>query len=131
MNHSNYDNEIPKYKKKSPAKPPKKSKHKHDYIPCILSYPEDWWNKKHLRNRKMKDVIAAYCPICGKLGDIKDRSIWYKRETVFINNIQFTESMFTEEGERQMNKRTRTIPTFIVEDPFAKFVSLPDQEDVK
>ena len=129
MNEFDYLEETTPYKKKSKARPPKKSKHKHDYQPCILSYPEDWWNKTHLRNRKMKDVISAYCPVCGKLGDIQDRSVWYKRETVFINNIQFTESVLTNEGEKQMNKRTRTLPTFIVEDPFAKFVSLNVKED--
>lgn len=128
MNEFNYDDDIMPYKKKSQSKAPKKAKHKHLCSPCILSYPSDWWTKEHLRKDKMTDTIGAYCPICGKIGDIKDRSVWYERSTVFIGNMQFSESVLTEEGKKQMDINTRTLPTFVVDSPFEKFVQLENQE---
>ena len=120
--------DIPRYRKKSTAKTPKKSKHKHLVDPCVLEYPLDWYNKPHDRVRGNHINIGGYCPICGKLGDLKDKSLWYGKDTVFIGNYQFTESVLTEEGEKEMNPETRTLPTFYVDDPFAKFVELPNEE---
>ena len=129
MNEYNYENDVPKYKKKSAAKAPKKAKHKHLCEPCILEYPVDWWNKEHLRKPEMKSVIGAYCPICGKIGEVKNREIWYTRDNAFIGNMQFTETVLTVEGQKQINKETRTIPTFRLNDPFDKFVTLSESED--
>lgn len=124
MNKFDYLDEVAPYKKKSQSKPPKKSKHKHLCEPCIISYPMDWWTKEHLRSNKRNDTIGVYCPICGKIGDIKDRSRWYTNDTVFIGNMRFTESVLTEDGKREMNPETRTLPYFEVDDPFDKFVSI-------
>lgn len=55
------DNEIPKHRKKKPSSISKsntKSKHKHEYIECLLIEN----NRPHR---------ATYCKICGKIGDIK------------------------------------------------------------
>lgn len=128
MNDYEYLEETPRYRKKSTAKPPKKSKHKHLVEPCILEHPVDWWNKPHNRRRKNQVNIGGYCPICGKLGDLKDKSLWYGKDTVFIGNYQFTESVLTKEGEKEMNPATRTLPTFYVDDPFAKFVEISNDE---
>lgn len=57
-----YDNEIPKHmkkKKSSVSKSREKSKHKHEYIDCILIDDDSLPHK------------AAYCKICGKVGDVK------------------------------------------------------------
>ena len=116
--------EVPKYKKKSKKKSTKKSKHKHLTEPCIFSYPADWWTKGHLRSPNRQETIGSYCPICGKIGDLKDRSKWYEKETVFIGNYQMTESVLTKEGKREMNLSTRTLPCFEIDDPFAKFVDI-------
>lgn len=128
---SKFDSEISEvapYKKKSTGNTPKKSKHKHLYKPCVLSYPDDWWTKEHLRRRRgsRTPIIGSYCPVCGKIGDIKDRSRWYESETVFTGNIQWTRTVLTEEGEREMKAKTRTLPYFEIDDPFTKFVKLED-----
>lgn len=121
-------NETTPYKKKSTGNTPKKSKHKHVYEPCILSYPDDWWEKAHLRRRHVSrtPIFSSYCPVCGKIGAIKDRARWYKNETVFTGNIQWTRSVLTDEGEREMNPRTRTLAYFEIDDPFVKFVELEE-----
>ena len=124
MNNCEYLDETPRYRKKSTVKPPKKSKHKHLCEPCVLSYPQDWHTKEHLRSDERHESIGAYCPICGKIGEIKDKSRWYSKETVFIGNYQLTETVLTEEGKKEMNPETRTIPCFMIDDPFEKFVKL-------
>lgn len=119
--------EVSSYKKKSTGTGTKKSKHKHIYEPCILSYPDDWWNKVHLRHSQRTPFFGAYCPVCGKIGSVKDHSRWYKKEAVFTGNVQWARTVLTEEGEREMNPRTRTLPYFEIDDPFAKFVELKEE----
>jgi hypothetical protein len=129
MDNYEYLDEIPRYKKKSTAKTPKKANHKHLVEPCLIAYPEDWWTKEHLRNRKMHISVGGYCPVCGKIGTLKDKSKWYGKDTVFFGIYQFTESVLTEGGRKEMNPSTRTLPYFEIDDPFAKFVVLPDRKD--
>lgn len=57
---SNYQDEIPKHRKKkssSTSKSSTKSKHKHEYKECLLIHD----NHPHR---------AAYCEICGKIDDL-------------------------------------------------------------
>ena len=56
------ENDIPKYKKKKNSTISKsldKSKHKHEYVDCLLI----------VGNRKYP-YKAAYCKVCGKIGDM-------------------------------------------------------------
>lgn len=121
-----YFDDTPRYRKKSTAKAPKKSKHKHLVEPCVIEYPLDWHRKAHERNGEKNISIGGYCPVCGKIGSLKDKSRWYGKDTVFIGNYQLTETVATEEGEKELDPKTRTLPTFYIDDPFAKFVELPD-----
>jgi hypothetical protein len=130
MSKFDYDkelSEVSSYKKKSTGTGTKKSKHKHIYEQCILSYPDDWWTKTNLRHRQRTPIVGTYCPVCGKIGTVKDRSRWYKKEAVFTGNVQWARTVLTEEGEREMNPRTRTLPYFEIDDPFAKFVELKEE----
>lgn len=129
MSKFDYNKELSEtssYKKKSTGTGTKKSKHKHIYEPCVLSYPDDWWEKEHLRRRRGSRTLffGAYCPVCGKIGSVKDHSRWYKKEAVITGNIPWARTVLTEEGEREINPRTRTLPNFEIDDPFAKFVEL-------
>lgn len=116
--------EVARYKKKSTGSGLKKSNHKHIYEPCVLAYPCDWWNKGPLFLRKMNRTIRGYCPVCGKLGDIKDKSRWYREAHKTLGGYLIYETVLTEEGEREMNPRTRTLPYFEVADLFIKFVEI-------
>jgi len=53
------DNEIPKYKKRSSKKRPRKSKHKHTYKECLL-----------LESQHRRYMKGEYCSTCGKIGNI-------------------------------------------------------------
>ena len=58
---NNFDNEIPKYRKKkesSTSKSKTKSTHRHEYIDYLLI-------------EKGKPYKAICCEICGKIGDVK------------------------------------------------------------
>lgn len=129
MSKLDYNKEVSEtspHKKKSTGTGTKKSKHKHIYEPCVLSYPDDWWNKVHLRHGQRIPIFGAYCPVCGKLGTVKDHSRWYKKEAVITGNIPWARTTLTDEGEREMNPKTRTLAYFEIDDPFAKFVELEE-----
>ena len=128
---SNYDylDEQTPYRKKSTARPPKKSKHKHLVEPCILEYPLMWHMKGQEKSRGNEAVFSGYCPICGKIGTLKDKSRWYSKNAVFIGNYLMNETVLTEEGKKEMDPETRTLPTFYVDDPFAKFVELKEKKE--
>jgi hypothetical protein len=76
--------------------------------------------------RKMKPTIRGYCPVCGKLGDIKDKSRWYQDVPKTLGGYLIYDTILTEEGEREMNPRTRTLPYFEVVDPFVKFAEVKE-----
>lgn len=108
--------DIPRYRKKSKKKPPKKSDHKHVFELCIFEYPRDWYKKSHEQSGDNHVAIGSYCPLCGKVGNFK----W---ESEFV---WFNEPM-PEEVEMEINPETRTLPTFwCVEGPFQKFVDIKE-----
>ena len=120
---------CPKHKKKSKAKPPKKSNHKHYYEPCILEYPSDWYKKEHEKSGDKKILIHGYCPICGKLSYLENIERWYTKEQVPNLHFFTTHTVPTEECAKELNPNTRTLPTFCVSDMFQKFVELDQKDD--
>lgn len=115
--------EVPRYRKRSQKKPPKKSDHKHVFEPCVVEYPQDWYVKEHLRSGEKKAAISSYCPICGKIGSI-DIERWWTRETIMFGNYACFQSIPTEEAELELNPETRTLPTFTCDNFFQKFVDI-------
>ena len=124
----NYEEEIPRYRKKSKAKPPKKSKHKHVYEYCIIERPADWYKKEHERSGEVKAEINTYCPICGKVGDVEDWDRWVKHEPNDGRPFRYLIPTPTEEYAREKNPETRTLPTFWSEDIFPKFVDIEGRD---
>lgn len=123
----NFTDDIPKYKKKSQKKPPKKADHKHLCEPCIIIRPADWYKKEHERSGETRPEFHGYCPICGKITAFRpDRDRWYT--TVKRNNgvFSYLETVLTEEGTRELDPATRTLPTFEADDYFVKNVTLED-----
>ena len=121
--------DIPKYRKKSTARPPAKAKHKHVYEPCLLEELVEWYMKPHERKtNKTKLCFSSYCPICGKVGDV-DRERWWTRVKKNVGVVSVYESIHTEEAERELNPATRTLPVFYVGDQWRpKFVELEEEE---
>lgn len=121
----NFNNDIPKYKKKSTASPPAKAKHKHEYVPCLIEHPWAWWAKPH-ETGQSKRVLSfrSYCPICGKIGDVDRDRWWTTVKKVDGGGRRYIESVKTAEAERELNPCTRTLLVFKVDSPFAKFVDI-------
>ncbi len=115
--------DVPKYKKKSKTKPPKKIDHKHTYEPCLIEFPEQYYLKEHNRNGKTHFQFASYCTICGKVGHI-DRDRWYKDTKCREGNRSWIKVDFSEEAERELNPETRTLPVFWGECWLPKFVDI-------
>lgn len=67
------EQEIPKYKKKSKAKGLKRSKHKHEYKPCLVHLEEEIPSINEPSGKRKVDsyFYAEYCTICGKLTNPK------------------------------------------------------------
>lgn len=63
------EGEEVKYRKKSQHRPPKKSKHKHNYQPCMLKALLPSFDEVRGRVPIYELVKASYCPICGKVKD--------------------------------------------------------------
>lgn len=124
---SEFVDDIPKYKKKSKKKPPKKADHKHLCEPCIVLTPEDWYKKEHERSGKVQSEFYGYCPICGKItAYCPDHDRWYTRVEKHNGLFSYLETVPTEEGLRELDPTTRTLPTFTADSVFVKNVYLED-----
>ena len=119
--------ETTRYKKKSQAKPPKKTKHKHIFEPCIIESPVDWHKKPHERSGEKQSEFGGFCPICGKVGPT-DQSRWWTNASKCIKGFRFADCVPTKEGARELNPETRTLRTFWSEDIFAKFVDIEETD---
>lgn len=120
------DEEIPRHRKKSQAKPPKKSKHKHIYEPCIIEYPTDWYYKEHERSGERRSNFYGFCPICGKVGET-DQGRWWTEDLGYVGHYLVHNTVPTEEGARELNPETRTLPTFFSDSPFPKTVNIEEK----
>ena len=82
------DKEIAKYKSKKPSSVSKsdaKSKHKHEYKPCKLTYSDTYAIPgKDAKTYTFTDS-ADYCIICGKINNRK--MIWRNEEVIKDPNI--------------------------------------------
>lgn len=130
----NYDsNEEMKYKKKSNKNPPTKTKHKHNYTPCVFEY-------NSLRLDKAQgfkyDVpaweIGGYCPVCGKIGFCEEEYNYINPTYVESlknlktqNFVHCQEDFYNEKAKKEFNPETRRIPYFFLDDIyFQKFVDM-------
>jgi len=62
-----FENEIPKYKKKSKKKGQPRANHKHEYKEVVL---HSWWDNPFKQGVKNESTeICKVCTICGRIGD--------------------------------------------------------------
>ena len=108
-----FDNDVPKYKKKAKKNTPKKSDHKHVYEDCVFHFPAESWHPESF-------TIGSYCPVCGKIGTTINEK-WVNRTDrtwPHYDNPRF----WNEEGRKQLCEETRTLPLFEVSEWFAKYI---------
>lgn len=114
--------------KKSTVKPPKKATHKHIYEPCLFEQLVEWYCKPHERKTNKTQLrFGSYCPICGKTG-ATDTNRWWTSVKKHNGAISYYETVPTDEGERELNPMTRTMPVFYVGDEWRpKFVDIGEE----
>lgn len=105
-----YEDDVVKYRKKSQHRPPKKSKHKHDYQPCLFRAPIDDFDIALGRYPVRKIFRGTYCTECGKVGE------W-----------NFYDYLI---GKEITEEEVLTLPLFDVNDVFAvKFVDFKENKN--
>lgn len=124
----NIDDDIGRYKKRAKYKAIPRSKHKHDYQDCVYEYESIVrFDKIHGFIEGEKKCLGTYCSICGKIGKKSPPDKWYRRqhgrETDWYIRIDYTEDAL-----RELDAKTRTLPTFFLNDYLGqKFVDLEVQ----
>jgi len=116
-----------RHRKKSSKRSPKKADHKHVFKLCVFEYPGVEVNRVHGFIPSTKVRMGSYCDICGKVGSGDDW--WYR--IVLYNSGVLGRFELTEEGKKQWNPDTRTLPTFHLNDPFQKAVDISSLEKAK
>lgn len=128
MSSFGYD-DIPRHKKKSKRKPPKKANHKHEFSPCVLEFEIPRFDKQHGQVMVKDARIDGYCPICGKIDRPQDWERWWTSEVRYSGFSHAFLVQSSEEAKRELNPATRTLPTFWVDDWISpKYVSLSNEE---
>lgn len=105
--------ETVRYRKKAKRKSVVKCGHKHVFVPCVVEYPKEWWQKEHLRSGEYIPTLASYCTICGRVGS-----------HAYCGSVRLRPSEYTDTELTELNPETRTLPTFRCNDYFTKYVDL-------
>ena len=114
-----FNDEIPKYMKKknsNVSKSKEKSKHKHEYKECFLKY------KFKRSEERYHTSLGAYCPICGKLGDLPENTIFEElKNSSKMDRIFFS---FKNDISLLEEKYKDIVPTFHMDTISDKFVKI-------
>lgn len=108
------DDEIMKYRKKSQKHGLKRSKHKHDYQPCVFNYPGVGYDSTYGFVPKERTTIGQYCRICGKIKLETPELYRYKSHYDGIIADFIADS--NDFAKKELNPETRTLPTFKIDD---------------
>lgn len=107
MDYEGY--EIPKYIKKkesSLSKSKNKSKHKHKYVECLLI------------NGDRKPYKAAYCEICGKVGDVK-----------FCETEKTDYGTYRKLSDGEVFEKYKDFPQIHINDIYQKYITIDAEDD--
>ena len=124
-----YKDEELLYKPTRKKKKPKKANHKHVYENCVFDivFEHGVLDPSHGFRDKICPSIGTYCPICGKIGSLcdSDNERWYEKPGHMLGVVNpIFHADLTEEGKRELDPATRTLPYFFVADWWQKGVEL-------
>jgi hypothetical protein len=100
--YMDFENDVPKYRKKSTRQPPVKSKHKHLYKDCLL--------KKIDENKAYK---SEYCTVCGKIG-----------KTLFFETKPFKNGYRIMISQEELLSKYKDLEIFNINEIWDKYVTL-------
>ncbi len=110
--------DIPKYRKKSQKKPPKKANHKHEWANCVYNTMTYGYSREKGFYKTTELSVGTYCPICGKIGNVADQK--YRENICAIP--KFYQLEWTKEAQKEFDPATRTLPFFEINQFKDKFV---------
>lgn len=123
------ENEIPKYKKSKKSNISKsnhKSKHKHQYEECLIQYPIAFAGKIFINTK-----LYGYCSICGKIGSVKNGKFKAELEQLKKSRQGNNSFLIAISGEEIYERYHNKLPVFYIEDPFADYVVLEKENNIK
>lgn len=122
-----FDDSMVRYRKKSKRRPSAKSKHKHEFQPCVFEYEDIMFDRAHgfINRPEHGFSMGGYCSICGKIGATDH--IWTSAIPIRPNS-SVVHIIGTKEAKRELDPATRTLPTFFLKDRwFQKYVDLNEK----
>ena len=130
MRHNFVEDDFVAYRKKSSRRPPAKSKHKHQFEPCVLEHTRDG-SAVSGESAVIEARIDGYCPICGKIGPIDQKPYWKEGQRYFLYRLMYhMRDKLSDLGLQELDRNTRTLPTFQIQDPWKqKYVFLEKGRD--
>ena len=122
------DEEVPKYKKRSSRKTPKKANHKHKYVNCVFGYDGLLYDKECGFKTIPVKSIGTYCEICGKVGSVGDKK-WLKQTTIWYGDKDYR-SRWNDKANLEFDESTRTLPYFWLDERWGsnKFVEMDHEQ---
>lgn len=122
-----YD-EVPKYRKKSTKKTPKKADHKHKYVNCVFGYDGILWDKECGFKTIPVKSIGTYCKICGKVGSVIDQK-WLRETNQWFGDKEY-EQRWSDKARAEFDESTRTLPYFWLDERWGsnKYVEINDEQ---
>ena len=128
MNFYQQNEEMP-HRKRAKHKTVKKSRHKHDFHPCVFEFEGLHFNKMNGFVTIPDVSIGTYCPICGKIGSLCAQG-WRQWKPPNSNN-RAGSFAYTDDAKRELDPQTRTLPTFWLRDKYSqKYVEPRTQKDI-
>lgn len=112
------EQEIPKYKKKSQKKPPKKANHKHEWADCVYETDTIGYSREKGFYKTTELNIGTYCPVCGKIGSLYNQA--YRENTSTVP--RFYHMKWSKKALKEFDPKTRTLPFFRINQFKDKFV---------
>lgn len=119
------DEAVVRYRKKRKKKQPKKADHKHEYVDCVFDFNPE--TIRYIIGNK-ESSIGSYCPTCGKIGDVGPRDgLGGRWKKDFSEDPSFVAPGWTEDAYREFDPETRTLPSFVLNDFFQKYVEIKEE----
>lgn len=121
---ADFQDDIPRYRKKAKKRVPVKAKHKHEYVNCVYDIPWRKYDPTHGCVTAYRRTIGTICPICGKVGTTADDG-W----RVHARRAYGYEVEWSTEAIREFDDSTRTLPFFRLKNMFQSYVNNDDEEE--
>lgn len=123
-----YDEDAPKYRKKSTKTVPRKADHKHEEAFCVYEYPDSYYTRSKGKLPTTYLSIGTYCPICGKVQRVFTTDDKYSNKTMVYHSNCPLGRVWNDEAKKEFNPATRTLPLFQIDSRWeSKFVQLPKE----